>query len=78
MDNGVLLVRDTPIITTSAFSKPDGFLPSSYLTANSIASTFLKYSWSSLCTIPAVMRGLVEATVPTASNTGPIISTAGI
>ena len=48
IDNGVLLVLDTPIITTSAFSKPDGFLPSSYFTANSMASTFLKYSWSSL------------------------------
>ena len=41
-DNGVLEVRETPIKTISAFSNPLGSRPSSYFTANSIASIFWK------------------------------------
>ena len=44
MLSGVLEVLETPMITTSALASPKGFLPSSYLTANSTASTRLKYS----------------------------------
>ena len=75
MDKGVFEVRDTPMSTMSAFSNPEGIFPSSYFTANSIASTFLKYSSSSRCIIPGLSFGFVIVMVSKVLSIGPRIST---
>ncbi len=58
MDNGVLDVLEIPNKTKSASSNPFGSLPSSYLTANSIALIRLKYSSSNWWEAPARLMGL--------------------
>ena len=55
--SGVLDVLDIPTRTKSALRTPLGSLPSSYLTANSIASILLKYDSSSFLIIPGSLFG---------------------
>ena len=61
MESGVFDVRETPTSTMSASSSPLP-TPSSYFTANSIASIRLKYVESSGARAPGSIRAATPAT----------------
>src|SRR5690554_2271499 len=75
---GVFEVLDIPINMISAFIKPLGSFPSSYLTANSIASTFLKYFSSNFLIKPASLLGVDLRMLPISLTIDDIISILGI
>ena len=78
IESGVFEVLDIPSITTSACLRPLGSLPSSYFTANSMASTLLKYALLSFLITPASRLGCIPNLSEIAVRVSPIMSMHGI